>query len=223
MSSSTAPTLLPLPPYPSHPFTSDSSLHLLFDRSLLPSSVIADLPEQYHIRPLATTDVTRGHIQLLSILSVAPELSQQQYDEIVEDMLVRGRRGGYYPTVIVSRETDQIVATGTLLVERKFIRGGGLVGHIEDIAVSSSAQGRKLGLRIIQALVGISEGTGCYKTILDCNRDNIAFYEKCGFAQKEYEMAKYAPASGVNHPAPATFIPVPDGKKGNSDYLSPNL
>lgn len=26
-------------------------------------------------------------------------------------------------TVIVSRETDQIVATGTLLVERKFIRG----------------------------------------------------------------------------------------------------
>lgn len=51
--------------------------------------------------------------------------------------------------------------------------GGGLVGHIEDIAVSSSAQGRKLGLRIIQALVGISEGLGCYKTILDCNRDNI--------------------------------------------------
>lgn len=51
--------------------------------------------------------------------------------------------------------------------------GGGLVGHIEDIAVSSSAQGRKFGLRIIQALVGISETVGAYKTILDCNADNI--------------------------------------------------
>lgn len=60
-------------------------------------------------------------------------------------------------------------------ISLRFLRvsGGGLVGHIEDIAVSSSAQGRKLGLRIIQALVGISEGLGCYKTILDCNRDNI--------------------------------------------------
>ena len=48
-----------------------------------------------------------------------------------------------------------------------------MVGHIEDIAVSKAAQGRKLGLRIIQALVGISEKVGCYKTILDCSQDNI--------------------------------------------------
>jgi len=50
------------------------------------------------IRPLSTTDLTRGHIQLLSILSVAPELSKEHYDEIITDMLVRGKRGGYYPT-----------------------------------------------------------------------------------------------------------------------------
>lgn len=49
----------------------------------------------------------------------------------------------------------------------------GLVGHIEDIAVSPLVQGRKLGLRIITALVRIGEQLGCYKTILDCNQDNV--------------------------------------------------
>jgi glucosamine-phosphate N-acetyltransferase len=48
-----------------------------------------------------------------------------------------------------------------------------MVGHIEDIAVDPKQQGKKLGLRIIQALTGVAEGLGCYKTILDCSKDNI--------------------------------------------------
>lgn len=58
-------------------------------------------------------------------------------------------------------------------MEQKFTRNLGRVGHIEDIAVDKSMQGRKLGLRIIQALTGISETTGCYKTILNCSDENI--------------------------------------------------
>lgn len=41
----------------------------------------------------------------------------------------------------------------------------GLVGHIEDIAVNSNQQGKKLGLRIIQALKFIGAQRGCYKGI----------------------------------------------------------
>jgi hypothetical protein len=39
----------------------------------------------------------------------------------------------------------------------------GLVGHIEDIAVAKDQQGKKLGLRIIQALDAVAEAVGCYK------------------------------------------------------------
>ena len=39
----------------------------------------------------------------------------------------------------------------------------GLVGHIEDIAVAKDQQGKKLGLRIIQALDHVAEQVGCYK------------------------------------------------------------
>jgi glucosamine-phosphate N-acetyltransferase len=58
-------------------------------------------------------------------------------------------------------------------MELKFLRGLGTVGHIEDIAVDEKVQGKKIGLRIIQALVGISEARGAYKTILNCSDKNI--------------------------------------------------
>ena len=79
----------------------------------------------------------------------------------------------YYVISIVHKETDQVVATGTVFIERKFLRGLGSVGHIEDIAVSKDMQGKKLGLRVIQTLVAVSEAVGCYKTILNCSDDNI--------------------------------------------------
>jgi len=58
-------------------------------------------------------------------------------------------------------------------------------------------QGKKLGLRIIQALTHVSETVGCYKTILNCNENNIPFYEKCGYERREVEMAKYANAAAI--------------------------
>ena len=82
----------------------------------------------------------------------------------------------YFPIVILDVNSDKIVAVGTLFIERKFLRGLGSVGHIEDIAVDKSQQGKKLGLRIIQALTHISESSGCYKTILNCSDANIRQY-----------------------------------------------
>lgn len=79
----------------------------------------------------------------------------------------------YYSIVILDKASDKIVGVGTLFIERKFLRGLGSVGHIEDIAVDKSQQGKKLGLRIIQALTYISETSGCYKTILNCSDSNI--------------------------------------------------
>lgn len=71
------------------------------------------------------------------------------------------------------RLCSQVVACGSVIVERKFVRNAGLVGHIEDIAVSQSMQGRKLGLKIINTLVDIGLVRGCYKIILDCSEKNI--------------------------------------------------
>ena len=65
-----------------------------------------------------------------------------------------------------------------------------LAGHIEDIAVSKSEQGKKLGIKIIHTLMAISEQVGCYKTTLVCADHNIKFYERCGFVKGQNEMVR---------------------------------
>ena len=68
-----------------------------------------------------------------------------------------------YYIIVVEDEKQKVVGTGALVVERKFIHALGKVGHVEDIAVRKDQQGKKLGLRIIEALGGLAESLGCYK------------------------------------------------------------
>lgn len=48
-------------------------------------------------------------------------------------------------------------------MEKKFIRHLGLVGHIEDIAVDKSVQGKGFGKLIVEVLTALSESLGAYK------------------------------------------------------------
>ena len=121
------------------------------------------------MRPLAKTDLSRRFMSVLSVLTSAPEVSETQFAQTFDAMKSSNK---YFTLVIVSRPTDAIVGAGTVFIEQKFIRNLGTVGHIEDIVVDKSMQGHKLGLRIINALTGISEAKGCYKTILNCSEDN---------------------------------------------------
>ncbi|KAG6331305.1 hypothetical protein ID866_7784 [Astraeus odoratus] len=171
--------------------TQQPALDLMFSQELISSEVAEQLPPGLTIRPLASTDYKRGHFSVLSVLSVVNDLGEDAW--VAQFHAMRATPKTYYSLVIVDQATDQIVGVGTVFLERKFLRGLGSVGHIEDIAVDKSQQGKKLGMRIIQALTHISEASGCYKTILNCSDANIPFYEKCGYVKKENEMARYAP------------------------------
>jgi len=173
-------------------FTPDSELDLLFSPELISSEVKAALHPDVHVRPLASTDYHRGHLKTLSVLTASPDPGEAAWVSFFHSL--RGLPRTYYTLVIVDKPTDQIIGVGTVLLEKKFQRGLSCIGHIEDIAVDSNQQGKKLGLRIIQALTYISENSGAYKTILNCSDKNIPFYEKCGFEKKENEMARYTPA-----------------------------
>lgn len=63
-------------------------------------------------------------------------------------------------------EEGKIVASGTLVIERKFIRGCGKVGHLEDIVVEKTLQGTGVGKKLINVLVELSESLGAYKVSL---------------------------------------------------------
>ncbi|RZC07820.1 Glucosamine 6-phosphate N-acetyltransferase, partial [Glycine soja] len=82
-----------------------------------------------------------------------------------------------------------IIATGSVLIEKKFLRNCSKVRHIEHIVVDSSIRGKHLGKRIINFLSDHARSMGCYKVILNCSVQNKTFYEKCGFLQKSVQMA----------------------------------
>ncbi|PSC72859.1 glucosamine 6-phosphate N-acetyltransferase [Micractinium conductrix] len=101
------------------------------------------------------------------------------------------RKDTYKVVVIEDLDKGSIIATATLVVELKFIRGCSKCGHIEDVVVDSTYRGLRLGLRIIEALMKAAEEAGCYKVILDCSEENVPFYEKCGLIKKEVQCVRY--------------------------------
>ncbi|KAF4119908.1 glucosamine-phosphate N-acetyltransferase [Geosmithia morbida] len=162
----------------------------LFSEEFLSPEVQAVLPEGYRLRALRRSDYETGFLDCLRVLTTVGDVSEDAFARQFEAMR---SQGGYYIIVIEdpSRESTPIVATGALIVERKFIHSLGAVGHIEDIAVARDQQGKKLGLRLIQALDYVAEKAGCYKSILDCSEANEGFYIKCGFRRAGLQMAHY--------------------------------
>jgi len=136
----------------------------LFSPTLISPEVSAALPETYIIRPLTRADYSYGFLDVLRVLTTVGDITPQAWNTRYDWM--EQRSGEYFVLCVVdtSRAKErQIVGTGTVLVERKFIHELGLVGHIEDIAVAKDQQGKKLGLRIIQALDFVAKEVGCYK------------------------------------------------------------
>jgi glucosamine-phosphate N-acetyltransferase len=93
--------------------------------------------------------------------------------------------------LLVYEQNNKILASGTIFIEHKIIRNCGKVGHIEDIVVDKSLNGLGMGKKLIEKLKNHAKQNGCYKIILDCRKDIIAFYEKCGFSKKEEQMVLY--------------------------------
>jgi len=160
----------------------------LFSNSLISSEVVTSLPERYIIRSLEKSDYSKGYLDCLRVLTWVGDLTEEQFEERYDEMNSQGR-GTYY--LLVVEYGNRIIATGSLIVEKKFIHNRGLVGHIEEISVAKEHQGKKLGLKMIQAIDSIAKNLGCYKTILDCGPKNEPFYIKCGFKNSGIEMSHY--------------------------------
>lgn len=146
------------------------------------------LEAQVTIRLLEDGDRDRGFFDVLSQLTDAPKLSQDEFTAILKRQRTLGIRR---TLVAVDEPSDSVIATGSAMIEHKFIRGGRPCGHIEDVVVDKNERGRRVGLRIISELVDHCESEGCYKVVLDCSSHNIEFYEKCGLQQMGKQMGKY--------------------------------
>ncbi|WOG98313.1 hypothetical protein DCAR_0417654 [Daucus carota subsp. sativus] len=149
----------------------------------------SDEEKKFQVRKLEISDKSKGFIELLQQLTVCDSVSDQEFQSCFEEI---GSYGDNHVICVIEDGCSQkIIATGSVFIERKFIRNCSKVGHIEDVVVDSNARGMQLGKKIVEYLTDHARAVGCYKVILDCSAKNKAFYEKCGFEQKELQMAKY--------------------------------
>ena len=85
---------------------------------------------------------------------------------------------------------DQIVATATILYERKLIFNISTVAHIEDVCVSESQRKKGFGKQLIHHLFEMARSKDCYKVTLDCVDSNVPFYTSCGLQRRGNQMCE---------------------------------
>jgi phosphoacetylglucosamine mutase len=144
--------------------------------------------DTFIVRPITYDDATISYWKLLGQLSV---IDPDQMDTERSRIFIQNLGINHQIHIIVHCKSGQIIASGTLLIEEKFIHNYGKVGHIEDIVVHQDFRGYGLGKLMIEHLTYMGEKQSCYKCILDCNDANVCFYKKCGYIRKGAEMGKY--------------------------------
>ncbi|KAG2180397.1 hypothetical protein INT44_003401 [Umbelopsis vinacea] len=193
----------------------------LFSTRLISTDVQEKLPQGVFLRPLQRSDYDKGKptphlliscshsclkktdrrtavgiLEVLSQLSVTGNITREKFEERF-DFLKSTKT--YFTTVVEDEKSGLIVACATLLAEYKFLHECGKIGHIEDVVVHDSQRDlskfRPLCLltptRLIEQLQYVGRAIGCYKVILNCTAENVAFYEKCNLKQKDVQMTHY--------------------------------
>jgi glucosamine-phosphate N-acetyltransferase len=134
-----------------------------------------------HIRELEAPDFRRGFLETLGGLAeigLTPEEAEAVWRSPQRS----------HTTTWVAVYGDRVVGTATLIVEQKFIHRGGLVGHIEDVAVHRDFRRCGIGSRLVGHATEQAVIKGCYKVILNCHDPVQPFYRQLGYYRHDYGM-----------------------------------
>ncbi len=133
------------------------------------------------IREANGTDLEHGLLETLGYLADVG-LTLDQARELFRARLRTGAR------TYVALAGSQIIGTVSLLIEQKFIHGGGLVGHIEDVAVHGAHQNQGIASNLVRHAIAEARQHGCYKVVLVCYESLAPFYERLGFHRHDLGM-----------------------------------
>jgi glucosamine-phosphate N-acetyltransferase len=95
-----------------------------------------------------------------------------------------------YSTIYVIELDNELIATGTIIYEKKFIFNGCILAHIEDVCVKKQYRGNGFGKTIVNTLIQDAKKHKCYKITLDCSHENKDFYSKIGFETRGLQMSQ---------------------------------
>ena len=140
---------------------------------------------EFKIVPLEKSDYYCSFLQLLEELTTvnSKEISYDDFSKHFDKIKSH--------VVVVQDNNGIIIGTASVLIEEKFIHKLSSVGHIEDVVISKNYRNKGLGKLLINYCIEYAKSKYCYKIILNCSENNIPFYKKCGFINKNFEMSLY--------------------------------
>ena len=133
------------------------------------------------LRELTPADLSHGFLETLAGLAKV-DLAVDAANEVLQKRLQTGIR------TFVAADGERIVGTASLLIEQKFIHGGGLCGHIEEVVVHPDYKNQGIARALVRHATAEAEKMSCYKVILNCFDDLVPFYESCGFRRHDVGM-----------------------------------
>jgi len=137
---------------------------------------------EYKIRKLNENDYEK-YLKLIN------NLRPTQFSK--EDFLNTLQKININSSIWVMELNNELISTGTILYEHKFIHNISILAHIEDICVDEKFRGKKYGIELINYLVEEAKKNDCYKVNLYCDEKLEKFYEKSNFEKKGIQMAIY--------------------------------
>ena len=135
------------------------------------------------VRDLEYQDITTEYFNLLC------QLSGEEKDPSNKGLILWRFWNRYEDNddhqVFVLEHKRRVVGTASILIENKLLHYGSRVGHIEDVVVDKDARLSGAGRELVKACIRFGRYKECYKVILDCSKENVPFYEGCGFTFSE--------------------------------------
>lgn len=135
------------------------------------------------IRELQIEDLSNGFFETLQALAPVQLTATQMLD-------IFSSRMDHIKTFVVI-DNEKVIATASLMLEKKYTHGGVTAGYIEDVAVHESHQGKGIGSKLIEYVLDYAKNIGCYKVVLCCKDHLIPFYEKAGFRKMDHILKVY--------------------------------
>jgi len=83
--------------------------------------------------------------------------------------------------IVVYEKDNQLIGTGSLIIEAKLTYNISYLGHVENIFVDEMHRNKGIGKQIVENLVNYAKEKLCYRIDLACDSKLINFYKSLGF------------------------------------------
>lgn len=138
-------------------------------------------------RRLVKNDYHKKYLNLLEQTNMVGFMQESTFHSIFNNI-----SSNPFHHIFVYEHKNKIIASGTLIIETKFISTKHFSGHITNIVVDKNYRTYKqLKIHLIKYLLDYSKKLGCYKCFINSEFKNEINLQKLGFHINNFNMVKY--------------------------------